>query len=251
MNKQSLNVLLRCSNRWRLKKVTIIIRHTYRWQQCLNMRQNVLWTGDVWTVDVYSWGCLIVWHARARLNSRLSRQNILTSKHALVAPPTQGLSQLCETCGLRPTTWSEQVTRYRSGCYEILAPNKWHWTSDISACGKTCHSDLRLLGDNELRMGTLPAQPRSSQAAMTVKQEFKQTLTRRHTHTHMWSLTASMTGVYKLNDMNIEQVTCYMAATSWPLNLEVVEFQRRPVKNQHTQCPILVKIVTATVSITL
>ena len=122
------------------------------------------------------------------------------------------------------------MTRYRSGCYEILAPNKWHWTSDISACGKTC-SDLRLLGDNELRMQTLPAQPRSSQAAMTVKQEFKQTLTHTHTHTHMWSLTASMTGVYKLNDMNIEQVTCYMAATSWPLNLEVVEFQQRLASN--------------------
>jgi hypothetical protein len=38
---------------------------------------------------------------------------------------------------------------------------------------------------------------------------------------------------------------CYILT----LNLEVVEFQRRPVKNHHTQCAILVKIVTATVSI--
>ena len=51
----------------------------------------------------------------------------------------------------------------------------------------------------------LPAQPQSSQAAVTVKQEFKQT----HTHTHVSSYCVHDKGL-QANDVKIEQVTCYI-----------------------------------------
>ena len=151
---------------------------------------------------------------------------------------------------LRPTTWIEQVTRYCSGCYKILASHRWPWTGDTlhwtSPCGKTC-SDLRLLGDNELRTQMLPAQPQSSQAAVAVKQEFKQT----HTHTHMWALTASMTKAYKQMTWKLNRSHATLAATSWPVNLEVVEFQRRLASNLKYKDSYSVTRLTSKVKIEL